>query len=114
MKDPPRRPGGWLRAPVNKLLLTTCRWSFKFTVDCAECAVRGCHGEREFLKAEQCRMVARKNFHRTEIFIENFCRSAIQTPNAAHVKCLGYNCSGGGAARLCGEKIVPRKKLGAL
>jgi hypothetical protein len=72
--------------------------SFKFTADCAECAVRGCHGEQEFFKPEQCRMVARKNFRRTEIFIENFYRSLIQTPNVGRVKCLRYNCRGGGAA----------------
>ncbi|MGA6982283.1 MAG: hypothetical protein WCC95_21515 [Candidatus Sulfotelmatobacter sp.] len=93
-----------------KMRLTTCQLNFKFTVECAERAVRGCHGEQEFSKAEQCRMVARKNFHRTEIFIDNFCCPLIQTPNAERVKCLRYNCNTGGAGRLRGERMEFKKK----
>jgi len=48
MKYPPRRPGGWLRAPVEKCRLPARWWNSQCTSECASCVVRGWHCEWDF------------------------------------------------------------------
>jgi hypothetical protein len=57
MKYPPRRPGGWLRAPVNNAIYRLADGTFNLLrnarlVRCAVVMVK------EIFKLEQCRMVA--------------------------------------------------------
>jgi hypothetical protein len=111
MKYPPRRPGGWLRAPVNKLFyrLANGTLSLLRNAPLVVCAAM----VNEISKPEQCRMVARKFFRRTKILNEIFRRGLFGTRSTARVKYLGCNCNEHGAQLNANKSGAPECATGS-
>jgi len=81
MKYPPRRPGGWLRAPVKKAVYrladgTLCVLRNAPVAVCAVVMVK------EIFKLEQCRMVAQIFLAARKSWSKKFLRLPIQNPKS--------------------------------
>jgi len=92
MKYPPRRPGGWLRAPVKKAvyLLADGTLSVLRNAPPVLCAVD--IGEREF-QTRPCGIVAQNIFVVQKSSRAFFSRTRFGTRSRAPVKCQGCNCN---------------------
>jgi hypothetical protein len=58
MKYSPRRPGGWLGSTCSKLPFHEVAGAKNFTAESARFTVRGAKSKKEFLKQDQCGIVA--------------------------------------------------------
>jgi len=58
MKCSPRRSGGWLESAYSKLPSDEEAGTINFTAESVQCIGRGCLKQKEFLKQDQCGIVA--------------------------------------------------------